>query len=347
MRREVISPIYAETVARRNLPVNFNQDHLRLFEGELQRRIPESKLLKFQNVLASPEGLLFDGTKLLPESFAFPYHLDEWKRRSVAKFLVKNYVFRRRRRIDVDALWITDYWSTGYFHWLADALTRLFVVRDRARDLLLVLPQKFQALEFVESSLKAFGVTNVEFIGPDEFIEFRSLLLPSHTAPSGHYNADAIRGVRSVLLSAYGDETGDGERLYISRGQAGKRRVINEQEIEPILKRFGFETVRTEELSFAEQVRTCSRARYVVSNHGAGLTNTLFMRQGGSVLELRHQSDNINNCFFTLASALDLNYFYQTCSPGDASVNPHEADVRVDPTELESNLRLLVSDHGF
>ena len=339
MRREVIVPIYAETVARRKLPVNFNQDHLPLFEGELERRIPESNLLKFQNVLASPEGLLFEGTSILRESFAFPYHLDQWKRRSILKFLVTNYVFRKRRRIDADALWITDYWSTGYFHWLADALTRLFVVRDRLSDLLLVLPAKFQTFEFVESSLKAFGVTNVDFIGADEFIEFRSLLLPAHTAPSGHYNADAIRGVRNVLLSAYGDETGEGERLYISRGAAGKRRIINEDEIAPILNKFGFKTVRTEELSFARQVQICSRARYIVSNHGAGLTNTLFMREGGSVLELRHQSDRINNCFFTLASALDLNYFYQTCAPRNATADPHEADLAVDPEELEQNLR--------
>lgn len=339
MRREVIAPIYAETVARRKLPVNFNQDHLPNFEGELERRIPESNLLKFQNVLASPEGLLFKGTSILRESFAFPYHLDQWKRRSILKFLATNYVFRKRRRIDADALWITDYWSTGYFHWLADALTRLFTVRDRLSDLLLVLPEKFQTFEFVESSLKAFGVTNVDFIDRHEFVECRNLLMPTHTAPSGHYNADAIRGVRNVLLSAYGDDTGEGERLYISRGAAGKRRIINEDEMAPILRKFGFKTVRTEELSFEQQVRICSRARYIVSNHGAGLTNMLFMREGGNILELRHQSDRINNCFFTLASALDLNYFYQNCAPRNATADPHEADLAVDPEELEKNLR--------
>jgi len=342
MRREVISPIYPQTVARRKLPVNFDQTHLPLFEGELERIIPESKLLRFSEVLASPEGLLFEGTRILPESFAFPYHLDQWKRRSVLKFLTTNYVFRKRRRIDADALWITDYWSTGYFHWLADALTRLFVVKDRLRDLLLVLPAKFKTFEFVESSLKAFGVTNVDFIGDNEFIEFRSLFIPSHTAPSGHYNADAIRDVRSILLSVYGDQVGEGERLYISRGRAGKRRIINEDEIAAILRGFGFVTVRTEELSFEQQVRTLSRARYVVSNHGAGLTNTLFMQEGGSVLELRHHADRINNCFFTLASALELNYFYQTCAAGNTKADPHEADLLVDPDELERNLRLLV-----
>ncbi len=340
MKREFISPLYAETVARRKLPVNFSPDDLPLFEGELERVIPESKLMMFRGVLASPEGLLFDGTRILPESFAFPYHLDQWKRRSVVKFLTRNYVFRKRRSIDVDALWITDYWSTGYFHWLADALTRLFIVRDRVRDLLLVLPQKFQTFEFVASSLGAFGVRNVDFIGDNEYVEFRRLLLPSHTAPSGHYNADAIRGVRSTLLSAYGDASGEGQRLYISRGQAGKRRIINEDEIAPVLRKFGFETVRTEDLSFEQQVRVCSRARYVVSNHGAGLTNTLFVREGGSVLELRHQTDRINNCFFTLASALDLNYYYQTCVPQNAKADPHEADLLVDPEKLEENLRL-------
>lgn len=342
MKPEVISTIYEETVARRKLPVNFNQAHLELFEGELERAIPECQLLKFENVLASPEGLLFKGTKILPESFAFPYHLDDWRRRTIFKFLAKNYAFRRRRRIEREALWITNYWSTGYFHWLADALTRLFVVRDRVRDLLLVLPGKYRRYEFVESSLEAFGVTNVDFVD-EKVVECRSLLLPSHTAPPGHFKNEAIRGVRSVLLSAYGSRGDEGERLYISRSKAAKRRILNEDEIVPVLDRFGFQTICMEDLSFPEQVQICSRARYVVSNHGAGLTNTLFMRDGGSVLELRHQSDCINNCYFTLASALDLNYFYQTCAAQDPAADPHAADLLVDAGELERNLSLLLA----
>ena len=342
MRREVISTVYAETVARRKLPVNFNQDDLPLFEGEFERVIPESELLRFCGVLASPEGLLFEGTKILPESFAFPYHLDQWKRRTVLKFLTRNYVFRRRRRIDADALWITNYWSTGYFHWLADALTRLFVVRDRVGDLLLVLPGSYGKLQYVKSSLAPFGVNKIDFIDENEFVECRNLIMPSHTAPPGHYHAGAIRGVRNTLLAAYGDETGEGDRLYISRERAGKRRIINEDEILPILSKFGFQTVRMEELSFEQQVRVCSRARYVVSNHGAGLTNALFMRDAGSVLELRHRADCINNCFFTLASALELDYFYQTCAPQNVKADPHEADLLVDAKQLEQNLRLLV-----
>jgi len=344
MKPEVLSTIYAETVARRKLPVNFHDEHLPLFEGELERVIPATRLLKFENVLASPEGLLFKGTRILPESFAFPYHLDERRFRSVVKFLATNYAFRRRRKIERDALWITDYWSTGYFHWLTDVLTRLFVVRDRLSDLLPVLPGTYQTKEHVQSSLKVFGVTNVDFVGSEEVVECASLIMPSHTAPSGHFNEEAIRGVRNVLLSAYGDANGKDERLYISRRNAGRRKIINEDEVTSVLDRFGFETIHAEDLSFEQQVRTCSRARYIVSNHGAGLTNMLFMKDGGSVLELRHISDCINNCYFTLASALDLKYYYQTCQPKNQSADPHDAHLVVDTDQLEKNLGLLTAN---
>lgn len=337
---EVVETFYPESLAKRKLPVNFNEAHLPLFEQELQRAIPQSQLLKFKNIHVSSEGLLFTGTRILPESFAFPNHLNEWKLRSVAKFLAKNYVMRHRRQINDEVLWITDYWSNGYFHWLADALSRLYVVQDRVNDLRLMLPAEYENFDFVISSLAAFGVKKVEFIRPNEVIECRSLLMPSHTAPSGHYNEEIIRGVRSVLLSAY-DDSDQGERIYISRRNARKRRIVNENEVVEILSRFGFQTIHAEELSFAEQVQLCSRARCIVSNHGAGLTNILFMKEGGKVLELRHHADDINNCYFTLASALNLNYLYQTCHPANDGPDPHTADLIVDLEELKRNLDLL------
>ena len=342
MKAEVISTIYAKAVARRKLPVNFNEIHRTLFEGELERVIPETRLLRFEDVLASPDGLLFKGTRILPESFAFPRHLDDWRLPTRVKFFATNYGLRRRRKIEREVLWITDHWSTGHFHWLTDVLTRLFVVRHLLSDLLLVLPAQSETRDVVRSSLKAFGVANVEFMRPDEVVEFRSLVMPSHTAPSGHFNDEAIRGVREVLLSAYGDTSEEDKRLYISRGKAGKRRIVNEDDVIAVLLRFGFEIVHAEELSFEQQVRICSRARYIVSNHGAGLTNILFMQSGGSVLEMRHQEDCINNCFFTLSSALDLKYFYQTCAPQNPSLNPHEAHVLVDADQLQKNVTLLL-----
>ena len=74
------------------------------------------------------------------------------------------------------------------------------------------------------------------------------------------------------------------------------------------------------DLSFKEQVSIVFHAKCLISNHGAGLTNMLFMEADTAVLEFRHYEDTHNNCYFSLASALNIKYFYQTCQ-SDYSIN--------------------------
>ena len=339
----MVATIRPETISHRRLPLNFRENQIDLFSHELERVIPVSRLLEFKGVRVSSEGILFQGLKILAESFAFPWQLKEWKLRSVVKFMVTNHFFRRTRVVDTPVLWVTDHWSKGYFHWLTDVLTRLFVVRDKLGEFVLMLPWEYQTQDVVKSSLRAFNVDAVDFIHRNEVLECRRLLLPTHTAPSGNYNEEIIQGVRNILVSSYGASNKPGnKRIYISRSGAAKRRITNEAEVVKVLNRFEFETIHAEELSFEQQVEISSQARYLVSNHGAGLTNMLFMREGASVLELRHQDDRTNNCYFALCSALNLNYFYQTCQPVNEA-DPHTADLFVDPAALEKNLSLLLA----
>jgi len=343
---EVLTTILAAAVSKRQLPRNFDARDLSLFQHELEHDIPATYLLRFRDVLVSAEGLILKGLKLLPESFAYPFELKDWKRSSIAKLLATNYFMRRRRSIDTEVLWITDYWSKGYFHWLTDALPRLFVMRDRLDEFTLMLPWEFEMNDFVTASLDAFGVKTVDFIQRNEVRACRSLLMPTHTAPSGHFREEMLRGVRAVLLSAFGSEQKRErtERVYLTRRAAEKRRIVNEEEIIPILVDRGFEIVCAEDLTFAQQVGLASQTRCLVSNHGAGLANMLFMREGGGVLELRHRTDYVNNCYFVMSSALDLNYFYQLCEPQQTNADPHAADLIVDPKELDKSLTLLLRE---
>jgi capsular polysaccharide biosynthesis protein len=332
------------TVSKRRLPVNFDENNLELFKQALEELIPETQLLALNNVRVSADGILFRRLKILPESFAFPFIKDQWRRRSVLKFFVINYVLRRSRKVERDVLWIVDDWSAGYFHWLTDALSRLYVMRDRLNDFVLLLPWDYENREFVASSLRAFGVKMVEFARRDEVLSCRRLFMPTHTAPSGHYNEEIIRGVRNLLLQTYGEANRheSASRIYISRGRAHMRKIVNEQAVIDLLRQEGFQIVRAEDLSFEQQVLLFSGARYLISNHGAGLTNMLFMPEGASVFELRHQSDAVNNCYFTLATPLGLNYFYQTGEPVDITQDPHDADLLVDENQFKHNLQLFL-----
>ena len=74
--------------------------------------------------------------------------------------------------------------------------------------------------------------------------------------------------------------------LYISRQDSKRHVLLNEPELADALTELGFETVVLSGMSFADQVRTFSRARIVVGAHGAGLTNIMFAPNHASIIEI-------------------------------------------------------------
>jgi capsular polysaccharide biosynthesis protein len=220
-------------------------------------------------------------------------------------------------------------------------LPKLCAIRDRIYDFVLLLPAPYRSAPFVEASLNAFEVNRIEFIQPNEVLTVDRLTIATPVAPSGHFREDVIKGVRRVLLERYGVQQGSARRLYLSRSRAPKRRIVNEADVLELMRSLGFEIVFAEDLTFSDQVNLASTANLLVSNHGAGLTNMLFMPEGANVLELRQRDDSINNCYFTLASALGLNYFYQKCDSPDQTEDAHTADLIVDIQELRENLQRM------
>lgn len=358
MFRPYATPVEAAPVIRgggvsaRVPPANLRPGDEDLFAHEREREIPPTRLVELRGVSATPEGLLFKGTSILPESFSSPVMMRRFlaRRRGVLKFFTTNLMLRPRRRIVEPCLWVTDDWSNGYFHWLADALPRLYAARDAARDLVLLLPHGFERLGFVTSSLKLFPVRRVEYVGAGEVCVCDRLLLPTHAAPSGHYNEPLMRELRGLILEGCGagavPAAAAGGRLYVSRGRAPKRKLSNEREVARTLEELGFRVVYFEEHPFEEQVRLAASARHLVSSHGAGLTNVLFMPEGASVLELRREGERERNWFFNLASAAGVRYYYQNCAPAGGGDDPHSGDLFADTAALRDNVALMLGRGG-
>lgn len=334
-----------ERFVRYEKPLNARDEDLALFANDIERTLPAVTLKELRDVHITPQGWLFQGWRLLPESFAFPYLRNQVRRRSRMKQLAINRVIRKERRFEERALWVTDTWSAGYFHWLTDVLSRLYMIRDLAAESVLLLPSAVQSFEWVAPTLQLFPLRHVEFVGMDEVLLCRTLTLPEHAAPSGHYDQDIIRTIRALIMARYGTAStiARSERVYLSRAAAFKRRIVNESAVMEALAARGFRIVQSERMPFREQVRLCSTADVLVSNHGAGMTNMLFLREGAKVLELRHETDAVNNCYFTLASAIGLKYWFQGCSPAHPTEDPHTADIIVDVDRLTGSLDSLLT----
>ena len=338
--------LYPESHSRRSLPLNIEAADLGLFRHELYKDIPGTALLQFERCRVTGSGMLFRGVRIFEESFGYRSMLDEWASiRNVLRFLVRNYALRELRTCDENAVLFTDTWSGAYFHWITDALTRLYALGARAKGATILVPLAYAQLEYTLSSLAPFNIGAIRYLNKNQVLLCQRLMVPTHTAPSGHYNASVLRGLRDLLIDHFRgrDPIRGNERVYISRRKARVRRVVNEAEVEAVLEQYGFKTTCFEDFAFAEQLAFASTARYIVSNHGAGLTNMLFMPAGGSVLELRKAGDSHNNCYFSLASSLGLRYFYQLCDTKDPTEDVFSADLLVDTGRLKTNISLMLA----
>jgi hypothetical protein len=337
--------LHEETRSVRDLPVNFNEADIELFRDELDVRIPATRILEMNEVNISPEGIIFKNGRILAESFNYRHEFIRWANAErLFKFFVRNYVFRTKQRLDDQGFWITDNWGSAYFHWLLDSVPRLYVVRDQLPGSTLLLPEAFRSSRYILPSLAPFDIGSIRFVRRREVLRCRKLVVPSHTGSSGEYNEEVVRGLRQFYRSYYdGGNNNSPERIYISRSKATKRRITNENEVIEVVKGYGFSVVCFEDFPFEEQVKMMSHARHVVANHGAGLANMLFLPERSSVFELRRFGDSTCNCYFILAAALDLKFYYQLCRAESPDKGNDSPNVFVDLELFRKNLELMLA----
>ena len=138
------------------------------------------------------------------------------------------------------------------------------------------------------------------------------------------------------------------EKLYVSRKMAGRRKVMNEDEIVEILDRVGFTIFYPEQHCFLEQVAIFCNVKYLVCEHGSGTTNMLFMDKNTSVLELHKNKTNElthpSFLFWYMAEALGINYYHQSCTTV-GNEDYFEGSYFVEPKLFEKNISLMIGEN--
>jgi FkbM family methyltransferase len=77
-----------------------------------------------------------------------------------------------------------------------------------------------------------------------------------------------------------------GERVFISRSMAARRRFADEAPVAEALQARGFAVLHLERMDFAAQVAAFAGARTIVGLHGAGLANMVFSPPGATIVEI-------------------------------------------------------------
>lgn len=315
----------------RKLPENYSELSKSRFDSIRECEVSAAYLEQVNQVQVC-QYYIFSGTRLL-EDFCLPI-----QKRGKIKVWKQWLKLKLYPSIQIEkAIWVTDTWSKNYFHWILECLPRILAVRKLGVSAPLLLPEHIFKSQYVQDSLNDLNIEVITF-NFRQTVKVDSLLLPSHDFPCAFdpaYLNELIDQYRII------DKVGESKayrKIYISRSDAFKRKVSNESEIIPILLKFGFEVIKMEELSFRDQRELMRETAVLLSIHGAGLANMIFMPKNSKVIEFHPDVDRYNSCFYHLASALGISYYY-SFEKGDHP-NPQDANINV---ELENISRILSS----
>lgn len=223
-------------------------------------------------------------------------------------------------------------WSSGYYHWLIEALPRLIAMKESWSNKHIIAPSYPPNLWFAKW---LYSISGGRYIKSSK----RPILLSECSFQENPESMSSFSRPDLFLTASYFRQLFLREKsfaekklkIYISRKSAGHRKISNEESVIQILEKKGYKTLELEKIPFLDQVGLFMNASHVVSIHGAGLSNILFMCPGAQVIEFLQQPDRantwgkrrethyLNPCFKALSEVMGLEYSYLLCDYDEES----------------------------
>ena len=236
-----------------------------------------------------------------------------------------------------------------YSHWLHEILPMVGMLLDQGIDFDFLIAQKSNNA-WCRQGFEALGIEQHKIVNRDNFIYLsaKEAIIP-RAAISRTGNAAvsdyAYSFVRSLFLANNVRST-QGRRIFISRGKARSRHLVNENELVELLGMRGFETVFLEDLAIRDTARLLAEAEIVLSTHGAGMANLCFCAPGTPVIELRPTAANY--WIQLLCACFKLPYYCVDAIPNDdgREIDVY-SDVRIDTNIIRSLLDYLKIERRF
>jgi len=334
-------------------PLNVSDGNMFMYEPYLSYELRSQKIKKMKNAFVAFSGFCLNKKGLIKECHHnYPqqhnYYLNE----------VSQYYYDVEDHpenliiLNDDKTYLTIHhpWF-NYYHWVCESIFRLWMVRGQLKKLTLVLPEYYKDADFIMGSLEPFKIENIFYIPNGKSLMVKNLCLPQIKPVCDSYSATELKQVsvfyRNYVLSEKKVPFEQVDKLYVSRELAPRRKIVNEAEVQKVVKKYGFTIFCPENFLFLEQVAIFSQVKYLVGTHGSGLTNLLFMGKDTSLLELHknktNELDHPSPLFWYMAGALNINYYHQLCeTPGVEDY--FTGDYYVDVALLEKNIVLMLAN---
>ena len=250
----------------------------------------------------------------------------------------------QERKFDVAASILTGrtHSTPAYGHWLLEILPRIRGIkkyRQRTGRHPTIL---------VNSNIKEWQMRSLKLAGVNETNITRwnkgTALVKRYVLPKwskAEWCESDIEWVRKKMKSAINYKKHMGKfskRVFISRENMSRRRILNRKEIMNVLSTHGFRKYCPESLTIAEQVALFESADILVGPTGGGFTNMIFSKEV-DIIEI-FQPNHFITWFFELASVLGHEYLPLFGDSVDKypNLSPHHYDFTVSASHINDVL---------
>lgn len=201
----------------------------------------------------------------------------------------------------------------NYFHWFIDTFPKLYLAKKagllESIDWFLVPSYRYR---FQKEYLTLLGIHESKIIRGDQWghIGAEKLIVPSPTRGAAAHIPEWIpQFYREEILPRVKVNNRAKKRIYISRNDSEKRRTLNEEQLVPVLKKHGFEIHQLNDKSTEEQVKLFASATFIISPHGAGLSNLVYCKPGSKLIEF-FPGGYVKATYYDLSNKCGLEYRY-------------------------------------
>ncbi len=343
---------YNMYIKKVKLPINLSEEEISLLRGKYEYVLHDLKTLALQNVFISYTGLCLTEKGLIKECHHdYPGSHEVFLREVLAYYQIARDNQKQLITIDNSKTYLLIHhpWHNNYYHWMCEAIPRLLKVKNSLKDMILLLPEHFKKRDYVVSSLAPFIFKDIYYIPASKSLLIRNVCVPQIKPEVNSYSSKTLGEIKNLYLSYLKNsnlkDINYGEKIYLSRKKASVRKVDNEDDVEELVRKHGFEVITNEDFNFFELLSIYSKAKCLISIHGAGLTNIIWMKKGSFVFELHRKitssNDTHNRIFWYLADSLNHKYLRQACEPVDSKTDYVSANLNVNIRKFRSNLELI------
>lgn len=288
-----------------------------------------------KNIIIEPDYLycITDFNKIISTSAFYPN-----LKPSLPRYFLS---LLRKKQIKIpQAILFDGQVGLNYFHFFSDVLSKIWLIKkiENYKNIPLIIGEMLYNTKYFQyllthSELKKFNwiiqkrnqyitVVDIYFIKPmpfkNEYFEKTNAMLLKHQ------NQNRVK------------------KIFLNRSVKSGRYIDNFHEIEPILKKYNFEIIDTDNKTLDFQVNLFYSTKYIISIHGAGQTNIIFSDKSLRFLEI-NPCNRISSHYYWLSKELNINYYDVILGDILTNVNIYpEKGFYLEPKKLENAiLRML------